>query len=237
VFDRDYQNPRSYTVNAGYEREIAPDWSAYGDYTWARARHLTRFLNYNRGNPSCCDQGAGTGNTFVYATTPFGPQLGEVMVATSRGRSQYNGVTLGLRKRMSNGYQLEVNYVLSRDKDDDSNERDPFTDRSFNFFDLDLDYALSDRDIRHKANLFGYFELPAQFRLNARLQARGAQPITPNPRSLNGVDRGRNTLRMTTSTSASTGGCRGRFVSANASNCCRPSRCSTPSTTPTTSIR
>ena len=195
VFDRDYQNPRSYTLNFGYEREIAPDWSAYGDYTWARGRHLTRFLNYNRGNPSCCDQSAGTGNTYVYATSPFGPQLGEVMVATSRGRSQYNGVTLGLRKRMSNGYQVEANYVLSRDKDDDSNERDPFTDRSFNFFDLDLDYALSDRDIRHKLNLFGYFELPAMFRLNTRVQARGAQPITPSPRSLNGVDRGRNTLR------------------------------------------
>jgi hypothetical protein len=96
---------------------------------------------------------------------------------------------------MSNGYQVEANYVLSRDKDDDSNERDPFTDRSFNFFDLDLDYALSDRDIRHKLNLFGYFELPAMFRLNTRVQARGAQPITPSPRSLNGVDRGRNTLR------------------------------------------
>ena len=195
VFDRDYRNPRSYTVNLGYERELIPDWAAYADYTWARGRHLTRFLNYNRSNPSCCDSGPGTGSTYVYGGSPFGPQLGEVMVTTSRGRSQYNGVTLGLRKRFSGGYQLEANYVLSRDKDDDSNERDPFTDRSFNFFDLDLDYALSDRDIRHKFNLFGYYELPWQVRLNTRIQARGAQPITPNPRSLNGVDRGRNTLR------------------------------------------
>jgi hypothetical protein len=195
VFDRDYRNPRSYTVNIGYEQEFVPSWAAYADYTWARGRHLTRFLNYNRANPSCCDQGPGTGNTYVYAGAPFGPQLGEVMVATSRGRSQYNGVTLGLRKRFSDGYQLEANYVLARDKDDDSNERDPFTDRSFNFFDLDLDYALSDRDIRHKFNFFGLFELPAAIQLNTRVQARGAQPITPSPRSLNGTDRGRNTLR------------------------------------------
>ena len=34
-------------------------------------------------------------------------------------------------------YQLEANYVLSKDEDDDSNERDPFTDRSFNFYDLE----------------------------------------------------------------------------------------------------
>ena len=195
VFHRDYRNPRTYTFNVGYEQEFAPAWSAYADYTWARGRHLTRFLNYNRSDPSCCDAGPGTGNTYVYGGAPFGPQLGEVMVTTSLGRSQYNGLTVGLRKRYSSGYQLEANYVLSKDEDDDSNERDPFTDRSFNFFDLDLDYALSDRDIRHKLNFFGYFELPWSVRLNSRIQARGAQPITPSPRSLDGVDRGRNSAR------------------------------------------
>ena len=195
VFHRDYENPRTYSFNVGYEQEFMPQWAGYVDYTFARGRHLTRFLNYNRSNPSCCDSGPGTGNTYTYAGTPFGPQLGEVMVATSLGRSQYNGVTLGVRKRLSDGFQLEANYVLSKDEDDDSNERDPFTDRSFNFFDPELDYGLSDRDIRHKFNFFGYFELPAEFRLNSRLQSRGAQPITPSPRSLNGVDRGRNTAR------------------------------------------
>jgi hypothetical protein len=195
VFHRDYKNPRTYTFNVGYEQEFMPNWSAYADYTWARGRHLTRFLNYNRSAPFCCVDGPGTGNVYRYDGTPLGPQLGEVMVANSLGRSQYNGLTLGLRKRLSDGYQVEVNYVLSRDRDDDSNERDPFTDRSFNFFDLDLDYALADRDIRHKFNLFGYYELPWSIRLNTRVQARGAQPITPNPRSLNGEDRGRNTAR------------------------------------------
>lgn len=54
---------------------------------------------------------------------------------------------------------------------------------------------MSDRDIRHKLNLFGYFELPWSVIVNARIQARGAQPITISPRSLNGTDRGRNTER------------------------------------------
>ena len=66
---------------------------------------------------------------------------------------------------------------------------------SFNFNDLSLDYALSDRDIRHKFNFFGYFEVPGGVQLNARVQARGAQPITPSPRVPNGVDQGRNSLR------------------------------------------
>ncbi len=50
------------------------------------------------------------------------------MVTNSRGNSRYRGLTLGVRKRLSKGYQLEGNYVLAKDEDDDSNERDPFTD-------------------------------------------------------------------------------------------------------------
>ena len=80
-------------------------------------------------------------------------------------------------------------------EDDDSNERDPFTDRAFNFNDLSLDYGFSDRGIRHKVNVYGYFELPGGVQMNARMQARGAQPITATPRVASGVDQGRNGLR------------------------------------------
>ncbi len=195
VFDRDYRNPRVYSFNAAYEQEMIADLSGYVDVTWNEARNLTRFLNYNRSGPSCCDQGPGTGNVYVYSGTPWGPQLGEVMVTNSRGSSQYRGLTLGLRKRLGDAYQVEANYVLAKDEDDDSNERDPFTDRSFNFFDLTQDRGPADRDIRHKFNAFGAFSLPSRVQLSARAQYRGPQPITPSPRILNGVDRGRNSAR------------------------------------------
>jgi hypothetical protein len=117
------------------------------------------------------------------------------MVANSRGKGLYRGATLGLRKRFSNGYQLEANYVLSKDMDDDSNERDPFTDRSFDPFDLTKDYGPSDRDIRHKFNFFAYADLPAGFQGNARIQARSAQPITASPRVVGTTDLGRNSER------------------------------------------
>jgi hypothetical protein len=192
VVHRDYKNPRIYTFNVAYEQELLTDWAAYVDFTWAEGTNLTRFLNYNRSGASCCDLGAGTGNTYVYSGSPWGPQLGEVMVANSLGESRYRGLTLGIRKRFSRGSQFEANYVLAKDEDNDSNERDPFTDRSFNFFDLDLDWGPSDRDIRHKVNAFGYFTVPGGLQLNTRIQGRTAQPITASPRSLNGQDRGRN---------------------------------------------
>jgi hypothetical protein len=199
VFHRDYSNPRVYSANVSYEQELAPDWAGYVDFIWAKGTNLSRFLNYNRSGPVCCDvsqANGGTGNVVAYTgADPWGPQLDEVMVATSFGHSLYRGLTIGVRKRFSNQYQLEANYVLAKDEDDDSNERDPFVDYSFNFLDLELDYGPSARDIRHKFNLFGFFELPHSLNLNARVQARTAQPITPTPRVVNGIDSGRNSTR------------------------------------------
>ncbi len=191
VFDSEYKNPHIFAYNLAYEQQVGPDLAAYVDFIWNEGRNLTRFLDYNRTAPVCCDGGVNTGNRFTYSRL-WAPQLDEVMVTNSLGESRYRGLTLGLRKRFSNGYQFEGNYVLSKDEDNDSNERDPFTDRSFNFFDLSKDWGPADRDIRHKVNVFGYFTMPYGFWANVRSQYRSAQPITANPRILNGDDRGRN---------------------------------------------
>jgi hypothetical protein len=199
VFHRDYQNPRVYSFNLSYEQEIAPGWAAYADFIVTKGTELTRFLNYNRSGPAvCCSDSTangGSGNSMRYAGKPWLPQLDEVMVANSRGRSLYRGLTLGIRKRLSGKYQLEANYVFAKDEDDDSNERDPFVDYSFDFFDLEKDYGPSARDVRHRFNMFAHAQLGWELNLNTRIQARTAQPITASPRVLDGVDRGRNGLR------------------------------------------
>ena len=100
--------------------------------------HLARFLNVNR-------------NDF------FSPFLGEVMATGANGKSLYRAFTAGMRERLSRGYQFEWNYTLAKDLDD-SNGRDPFADRAFDTNNLQLDYALSDRDIRHHFNFFSNVE-------------------------------------------------------------------------------
>ena len=42
-------------VERRVEQEITTDWAGYVDFTWAEGRKLTRFLNYNRSDPVCCD--------------------------------------------------------------------------------------------------------------------------------------------------------------------------------------
>jgi outer membrane receptor for ferrienterochelin and colicin len=171
VFDKNYANPRIYTLNAQFEQELARDLSVYFDFTHSKAVHLTRFINYNR--------------------LGIFPTLGDVFVTSAVGKSLYNGFTVGARKRMSKRYQFEMNYTLAKDQDDDSNERDPFTDRSFSPLNLSLDYALSDRDIRHKFNFYTFVQMGWGLEGNFRVQARGAQPITPAVRTATN----RNTLR------------------------------------------
>src|SRR5262245_37458501 len=119
VFDRDYKNPHVFAYNVAYEQQLAPNVAGYVDFIWNEGHDLTRFLNYNRSGPVCCADGPGTGNTYAYTgAPPWGPQLGEVMVTNSRGSSRYRGLTLGVRKRFSSGFQLEGNYVVSKDEDD-----------------------------------------------------------------------------------------------------------------------
>ena len=171
VFSKDYANPRIYTANVQFEQQIANDWSLYMDFTHTKGVHLTRFINLNR--------------------VGLFPGFGDVFVTSAVGKSVFDGFTVGMRKRFSKRYQLEWNYTLAKDKDDDSNERDPFTDRSFNPLNLSFDYALSDRDIRHKFNFFTFVELGWGFEGNFRVQGRTAQPITPLVRD----ETNRNTLR------------------------------------------
>ena len=90
-------------------------------------------------------------------------------LSTAASRSECESVS-------ADGYQLEWNYTFAKDQDDDSNERDPFTDRAFDFFDLQKDYSLADRDIRHRFNFILSAEIPAGFEVSTRVQARTAQP-------------------------------------------------------------
>jgi hypothetical protein len=178
VFDRNYKNPRIYTFNTSFEQEFLKNLSGYVDFTWSRGVYLTNFLNYNR-----ADRADVLANFGIAG--PFDPVLGETMVTSSRASSLYRGIVFGARLRPTRGITFEGNYTYSIDRDNDSNERDPFTDRSAPIlafgdpaFDLTRDWAYSDRDIRHRFNFIMSSDLPWGFKGNLRLQAHSAQPIS-----------------------------------------------------------
>jgi hypothetical protein len=220
VFSKDYANPRIYTTNVGYEQQLTGDYAAYLDFTMSKGVHLTRFIDPNKGvstkfacstldtpqvtftnvSPGICVPS--TGSSVTYPSDIFGsgvsspfPLVGSVDDTVSSAKSLYRGFTVGVRKRMSHRFLLDANYSYSVDKDDDSNERDPFSFRYLNLFNLAREYSNSDRDERHKFNFYTVANLPWGVDANVRMQAHSAQPITASPRIVGGADQGRNTLR------------------------------------------
>jgi hypothetical protein len=179
VFDKHYANPRVYTTNAAIEQELGKNWSGYIDITVSKGVHLTRFINPNQGTGFTLPTAGQDTVNYVGNHAVF-PNLGDITDTVSSAKSLYRGATIGIRKRFSQHFQMEGNYTLSEDLDDDSNERDPFTFRYANLFDLAKEYSFSDRNERHKFNFWTYADIPGGFNGDIRMQAHTSQPITDN---------------------------------------------------------
>ena len=168
VFDKDFQNPRTFSATVAFERELTRGLAGSVSYTHARTDHLTRFFN---GNDAVFGKPWGTG-------LAGGNGIGNLFVVQSSAKSRYNGLTAELTKTLSRRLQFQVNYTLSYDKADDDNERDPFTFRYAQADSLQAEYGYSDRDQRHRFNAWLLAVLPGDVYVNNRLSAYSAQPTS-----------------------------------------------------------
>jgi hypothetical protein len=169
VFDKDFKNPRTFSASLGYEKEIFSHLAASVAYTYAATDNLTRFINRNDavfGSPW------GTG---LNGTTNG---VGVLTVVESSAKSRYNGVTFGLGRMADPDFQFQANYTLAMDKADDDNERDPFSFRYARADRLDREYNYSDRDQRHRLNVWALNHLPWDIYANNRFSWYSAQPTS-----------------------------------------------------------
>jgi len=178
VVDKDFRNPQSLQLSASVEHELIPMLAVGAALNYAKTKYLSRFTDPNvdftatvnsEGRPVY----AGTGSP----NRPF-PTLGQVLTTESTARSEYTALVLTATKRYSNRWQMQANWVISRDRSDDDNERDPFTVRYADLLNLEPEYSLSDRHSRHRLNLFALGDLPWGVQLSALVQYRSANPTT-----------------------------------------------------------
>jgi hypothetical protein len=88
-----------------------------------------------------------------------------------------------------------MNYQLSEDLADDDNERDPFSYRYAVANNFKPDYGFSDRNERHRFNLFGYYQSPWGIEFSPLISFHSPQPVSVANRILsNGYIVKRNTL-------------------------------------------
>jgi hypothetical protein len=169
VYDKDFRNPRTLSASIGYDKEILRHLAASVSYTYAATDFLTRFVNRNDtvfGSPWSTGLN-GTTNGVATLTT-----------IESSAKSRYNGVTFGLGRMADPDFQFQANYTLSVDKSDDDNERDPFSFRYARADSLDREYNYSDRDQRHRLNLWALYHFPFDIYANSRFSWYSAQPAS-----------------------------------------------------------
>src|SRR4029077_5775153 len=94
VVDRSFQNPRTFNLTVGYERQGRNDLAASISYTHARGDHLTRFINRN--DPTIFGSPFGSGPTAI----------GTLFTVESSAKSRYNGVTIGLKRVLDPNFQF-----------------------------------------------------------------------------------------------------------------------------------
>ena len=169
VVDKDFKNPRTFSASIGYDKEIFNHLAASVSYTYAATDNLTRFINRNDGvfgSPWSTGLN-GTANGIATLTT-----------VESTAKSRYNGVTISLGRLADPNFQYQANYTLAVDKGDDDNERDPFSFRYARADRLDREYNYSDRDQRHRLNLWALYHFPFDVYANTRFSYYSAQPTS-----------------------------------------------------------
>ena len=169
VVDRNFENPRTFSASIGFDKELFHYLAGSVSYLYAATDHLTRFINRNDaafGSPWSTGLN-GTANGIATLTT-----------VESSGKSRYNGVTFSLARIADPDFQYQANYTLSVDKSDDDNERDPFSFRYARADRLDREYNYSDRDQRHRLNLWALYHFPFDLYANTRFSFYSAQPTS-----------------------------------------------------------
>ena len=171
VFDKDFKNPRTFSASIGYDKEIFNHLAASIAYTYAATDNLTRFVNRND---------AVFGSPWLTGLTGPADANGVSTLTTveSSAKSRYNGVTFSLGRLADPDFQYQANYTLAVDKADDDNERDPFSFRYARADRLDREYNYSDRDQRHRLNLWALYHFPFDIYGNTRFSWYSAQPTS-----------------------------------------------------------
>jgi hypothetical protein len=156
TIDQDFENPYTDRVTLGAEREIFAKTALALDFTYAEGHQLQRLRDANR----VYDGTTATNGLPRYSSTRPNRFYGRITESVSDGKSEYTGVTATLRRRYADNFSLYGSVTWSRDKDNDSNERNFAGVQAEDFNNLDLNWGYSNRDQEWKSALNAVWNTP-----------------------------------------------------------------------------
>ena len=159
IIDNDLQNPTIQQSNIGVQWEFARDFVLRADY-------LHSF-----------------GTNFIIGRTVgavFNPVVGgpdRVVNLESSVKTYYDGLLLSAEKRLSNRYSFRAAYTLSKAFNYANDDQIPFSSGPINSNNLQLEFAPTPNDQRHRFTFAGTMDLPFGFRVSPILTLASGVPM------------------------------------------------------------
>ena len=176
LVDPSFANPYNHQFNAGYEWMIDKTNSIEVSYVHILGLREAKRQNINPLRPE-------VGNTRPYdaAFRAAGiPLIAQIVVESSIGRSRYDGLNVTYRRRLSNRFSINTNYVLSRALAYAGGPA-AFGNAASNpalLFDPS-DFGPAPADEKHRWVFSGEWQLPYGIKLSPISQLASARPYNP----------------------------------------------------------
>ncbi len=187
LMDPNYRNPVTEEFNAGYSWLLNPNTVIEAEYTHVLGLHENKTINIDQRVPvggACCTAPL-NGLTAPGSTKA---QFASVRNEESIGRSHYDGMNVGLRRRMSHHFSVNANYTLARaySYDGGGSSFRNYPRIASNPF-ASYEFGPSPNDERHHVTLSGIVDLAKGFQLSPILQFGSARPynLTNSSNTLN----------------------------------------------------
>ena len=182
------QMPYQIQTNAGWSHELDANTVISADMVYSLGRDLNTRPRVNQRTPGSLSNPR---RITALLPTALNPNSNANRPAVSVGKSEYDALIIGLRRRMTHGVDFTIGYTLARslsnigtavDQLNTANIQDPN-----NPFEAPVQFGpTTDTDARHRINISASFQFPMGFRVAPVYLWRSALPIgTTDGRDLN----------------------------------------------------
>ena len=164
AIDPVFKHPTSYMWSAGVQRELPWAFTLDAAYVGRRGRYLQRERNINQLLPGTVQANPGVNSAYLRPYKGYGV----IRLSENAGRSEYEGLQIGLERRYQKGFKFGLAYTLGHSQDNASDKRNVL----FNSYDDTGFWGNSSFDRRHVFNFYYIYDLPFFQQDRTSLQGR-----------------------------------------------------------------
>jgi hypothetical protein len=185
------QQPHSWQASLGWQQQFGDKWAVAIDAVWVDTRNLPRSVDLNAiARPLTAADSLDRTTDFGDPDRPVTPVAGSYRRLTtteSAGRARYYGLYASVRRRLSEAWTLDANWVWSRSQND--TEDINFNAYQANCFSQDLvdavtgdactshEWADGINDRRHKVTLRSVYTWPVGVKMSVIGDFQSGQPV------------------------------------------------------------